>query len=183
MNAPKRFTRPRRAFTLIELLVVIAIIAVLIGLLLPAVQSARGRPSAQCINNLKQLGLASANYMDSNGCIPPSGTDASRHPNDFSMKMRLLPFFEQRALFDTFNMSFTTMVLRTGPAPAQASTRSCAHRTRTAAPAMAASPGSAYPFGESNYANNLGTCTTLVSGTFDGPAYSFSPENPVLGRP
>jgi prepilin-type N-terminal cleavage/methylation domain-containing protein/prepilin-type processing-associated H-X9-DG protein len=61
----------RRGFTLIELLVVIAIIAVLIALLLPAVQAAReAARRAQCINNLKQLGLAVANYESSNGVLP-----------------------------------------------------------------------------------------------------------------
>ena len=62
---------PRRGFTLIELLVVIAIIAVLIALLLPAVQAAReAARRAQCVNNLKQLGLAAQNYHDINGAFP-----------------------------------------------------------------------------------------------------------------
>ena len=64
--------RHRRGFTLIELLVVIAIIAVLIALLLPAVQAAReAARRAQCVNNLKQLGLAAHNYLSSTDCFPP----------------------------------------------------------------------------------------------------------------
>ena len=73
-----------RGFTLIELLVVIAIIAVLIALLLPAVQAAReAARRAQCVNNLKQIGLAIANYSSTNGCFPmgglPAGIDHGGH--------------------------------------------------------------------------------------------------------
>ncbi|MDE2506636.1 MAG: DUF1559 domain-containing protein, partial [Planctomycetota bacterium] len=64
-------TRPR-AFTLIELLVVIALIAALVALLLPAVQAAReAARRAQCVNNMKQIGLALHNYHSVNDCFPP----------------------------------------------------------------------------------------------------------------
>jgi prepilin-type N-terminal cleavage/methylation domain-containing protein/prepilin-type processing-associated H-X9-DG protein len=105
----------RRGFTLIELLVVIAIIAVLIALLLPAVQAAReAARRSQCVNNLKQLGLATHNYVSGNDAIPPSGANGTPGiPGDtnqtqtFCMKVRLLPFLEQQALYNAMNMYFS----------------------------------------------------------------------------
>ena len=101
----------RRGFTLIELLVVIAIIAITIALLLPAVQAAReAARRMQCLNNLKQLGLAMHNYESTNGAFPPSMVSAGTGnkavwTNGWSAQARALPYCEQGSLFNTANFS------------------------------------------------------------------------------
>jgi prepilin-type N-terminal cleavage/methylation domain-containing protein len=94
----------RRAFTLIELLVVIAIIAVLIALLLPAVQSAReAARRAQCVNNLKQIGIAVHNYHDQVGALP--GAYLVYNVTSFSALSMMLPHMEQSPLYNALNFS------------------------------------------------------------------------------
>ncbi len=98
--------RARRAFTLIELLVVIAIIGVLIGLLLPAVQAAReAARRAQCVNNLKQIGLSMHNYHDTTSSLPWGfgwfGTGSWGLQS--SAQVYLLPYMEQGTLYNNIN--------------------------------------------------------------------------------
>jgi len=102
----------RRGFTLIELLVVIAIIAVLIALLLPAVQAAReAARRVQCVNNLKQMGLAFHNYVSATGALPPAkiwaGSCQQLNPGGQVLNTTafalILPYMEQTALANAYN--------------------------------------------------------------------------------
>ena len=96
MRGPDR----ARGFTLIELLVVIAIIAVLIALLLPAVQAAReAARRSQCVNNLKQIGLAMHNYHDVNGSLPPGVKSCCWG----TWLVFVLPQIEQQSMFNAWN--------------------------------------------------------------------------------
>ncbi len=101
-----RRTGPRAAFTLIELLVVIAIIAVLIGLLLPAVQKVReAAAKTKCMNNFKQLGLAVHNYEGNYGHYPPQAGKVKGAKYGHSCFTYLLPFTEQSAVYDAINLT------------------------------------------------------------------------------
>ena len=164
----------RRGFTLIELLVVIAIIAVLIALLLPAVQAAReAARRAQCVNNLKQIGLALANYNDVHGSTPVHMYRYSQEQGDTSRGYsgckswlaHLLPFLEQGPMYNSLNFSYTQEWAYsdaiTGPSP----TDMTVYRTTIATylcpsdrtiNTCSDDSSSSYPCGNFSYVGNTG---------------------------
>jgi prepilin-type N-terminal cleavage/methylation domain-containing protein/prepilin-type processing-associated H-X9-DG protein len=112
MKSSSRCAAMRRGFTLIELLVVIAIIAILIGLLVPAVQRVREAAArTQCVNNLKQIGLAIHNYESTYKKLPTPGEGLTQ---DFKAKdydlhsffTYMLPYIEQQAAYSMINLNF-----------------------------------------------------------------------------
>ncbi len=121
MSQDKAMQSNRTGFTLIELLVVIAIIAVLIALLLPAVQQAReAARRSQCINNLKQIGLAIHNYHDVHNVLPPGWIGVTNGvPNvetgtsGFSWGTHLLPMLDQGPLYNRLNMNVSLLATGT----------------------------------------------------------------------
>lgn len=92
----------RSGFTLIELLVVIAVIAILVGLLLPAVQWVREAANrTHCANNLKQIGLAMLHYADDKGALPPS----RMQNGSATWAVLILPYLEQRDFYNQWNLN------------------------------------------------------------------------------
>src|SRR5262245_48803079 len=164
-----RTTNRSAGFTLIELLVAIAIIAVLIGLLLPAVQKVRAAAArTQCVNNLKQIGLACHNYHDANQGFPTQSNAAV----DGTWVLQLAPFFEQDPLCQQWraavgNNTSMTLLLKGGPNSLQATaikTLACpADALPTPSSTQIIAPGliSAYPDGMfsslTSYGPNTGT--------------------------
>jgi len=175
----------RRGFTLIELLVVIAIIAVLIALLLPAVQAAReAARRSQCVNNLKQLGLAVQSYASVNEVLPPVAINqpTGTFTNNFGMKPRILPFMEQTAAYNAINMSANLEEAGAGGPIGANDTIATMQINTFLCPSDGNIPAGNYAWKNGvgsfqrnyhNYPNNMGTILNLKENFsfFDGPAY------------
>ncbi|MCE9566837.1 MAG: DUF1559 domain-containing protein [Planctomycetes bacterium] len=174
--------RPRwRAFTLIELLVVIAIIAVLIGLLLPAVQKVREAANrAKCTNNLKQMGIALHSYNGDFGCIPP-GEIADCWA---TYNVLLLPYLEQGAIYNQWNLNLSYYAQ-----PATAGAELPVFHCPSRASKPAGGQGRAYtsgtytgPSGGSDYACVGGSAYSYANGTYTNYYYDAKTNNGMFGR-
>jgi len=182
-HTSSRFLMRRSGFTLIELLVVIAIIAVLIALLLPAVQAAReAARRAQCVNNLKQIGLAAANYESANqvyamGMYQSPGV-VYQPLGSQSVFVSMLPYMEQNAFNNAYNFSvalydnpnFTIVVssINSYLCPSDP-----ASATATATHSKAGIPGKYIMFGISPTHGNYRACM----GTFSNNDLGQNPPN------
>ncbi len=161
----------RRGFTLIELLVVIAIIAVLIALLLPAVQAAReAARRTQCVNNMKQIGLALHNYQSSNGSFPMGNTKVLIQGGynawaGWSAHAQMLPFLEQSAIYNAANFNLTGFAFKVDlGSELPNSTAAYSKINAFLCPSNPRSGGSTgiyalYPVAGTDYAGSYGTTT------------------------
>jgi prepilin-type N-terminal cleavage/methylation domain-containing protein/prepilin-type processing-associated H-X9-DG protein len=152
----------RAGFTLIELLVVIAIIAVLIALLLPAVQAAReAARRAQCVNNLKQLGIAMHNYHDVTSGLPWGHGYLGW--NDWSAFVLMLPYLEQGNLYNAINFA-NTGVAANPSTPANGSNGTVMVTSINVLNCPSDTDRLQNGFGHVNYCGNAGNCPNCFFG-------------------
>ncbi len=181
----------RRGFTLIELLVVIAIIAILIGLLLPAVQKVREAAARmKCSNNLKQMGLAAHNFENTEGNLPParhftlvSGAVAS---SGASLQILLLPYVEQdnlRKLWD-LNYDVNSDAPIHASIPAKTGANQAARLTEVSFFICPSDPSSAktFSYGRLNYLGSMGGTADFRAGSgANAGIFTLPPTNPTNG--
>ncbi|MDR3636213.1 MAG: DUF1559 domain-containing protein [Isosphaeraceae bacterium] len=170
--------RRRAGFTLIELLVVIAIIAVLIALLLPAVQAAReAARRAQCVNNLKQIGIALHNYHSTVNSLPPGQLEGTNWC-DWSAHAMMLPYLEQSAVYNAIN--FTGWEIGASPAmPGYPANTTAQRIVLNVFLCPSDVDRLSTPEGHNNYAACSGSSpdSTAVLGAFNGPFLCADPNS------
>jgi prepilin-type processing-associated H-X9-DG protein len=170
---------------LIELLVVIAIIAILIALLLPAVQAAReAARRSQCVNNLKQIGLALHNYLTVVGVLPPGRINShlAGAGNCWGLFAQVLPQMEQQAVFNSFNFNLAPDT----PDPSN-TTGNVTFINALICPSDS-SPQlitvSNFPFATHNYPMNVGSnypvVATISAANMPSPAFTGNPNGPFF---
>jgi prepilin-type N-terminal cleavage/methylation domain-containing protein/prepilin-type processing-associated H-X9-DG protein len=198
-------SRNRRGFTLIELLVVIAIIAVLIALLLPAVQAAReAARRSQCLNNLKQLGLAMHNYHSTNDSFPQGHSQGAQQPGyaggyagwtEWSAQAEMLGYLEQGPLYNQINFNFCAgysygYVVNATAAYTSVKAFLCPSDNNSSGGAqlpttLSTSGNFATPPGNNNYRASIGTTslsgwsTAATSGGSTGPGFGACQPDPL----